>query len=86
MITYLHKSFGKHYKKLSLRDQALVKERIQLFIKDQSHPKLRNHSLKGKYQGCNSIDIRPDLRAVYYLDNPDFAVFTAVGSHSQLYK
>lgn len=86
MTTYLHKTFRKQFKKLSIQDQTLVKERIRLFVVDQFHPRLRNHSLKGKYQGCSSIDIRPDLRAVYYLDNNDFAVFTTVGSHSQLYK
>lgn len=86
MRAQLHKHFRKQVKKLSLQEQQLVQERVELFVLDPYHLRLRNHPLKGKYLGYRSIDIRPDVRALYTVNDDDVAVFTFIGSHSQLYK
>ncbi len=54
-------------------------------MEDPFNARLRNHPLLGKYNGYRSIDIRPDLRAVYK-DYGDEAIFVALGTHSQLYR
>lgn len=86
MRAQLHKHFRKQVKKLSPQEQQLVQEKIELFVLDPYHSRLRNHPLKGKYLGYRSIDIRPDVRALYRVDEDEVAIFTFIGSHSQLYK
>lgn len=84
MIVYLHKSFKKHYKKLTQSQKKKFKERRDLFIQDEFDPVLNNHALKGKYQGYRSINVTGDLRIVYKREVEDI-IFVAVDSHSNLY-
>lgn len=85
MTIHFHKQFTKQLKKLSSRERGQLQDRLELFLLDPFHPRLRNHSLKGKYQDYRSIDIHPDLRAVYKAIGSDEAIFVTIGSHSQLY-
>lgn len=86
MQLFRHKNFTKQYKKLSSTQQTRVDETVLLFTQNPLHPKLRNHSLKGKYHGCNSIDAAPDLRIIFKQEQ-DYVIviLLKVGSHSQLY-
>lgn len=86
MIVVFHKQFEKEFKKLSPHDKSVVTNRLELFSHNPYDRSLRNHPLKGKYAGYCSIDIRPDLRAVYYSEGKMQATFVRVGTHSQLYK
>lgn len=87
MNIQLHKHCIKQLKKISAKDRDRVQERFKLFLNEPFHPQLRNHPLKGRHTGYRSIDIRPDLRAVYKEDTEtDTAILVAIGSHSQLYK
>ena len=86
MQLFRHKNFTKQYHKLNAKKQALVDAAVFLFYKNQLDPKLRNHPLKGKYQGCNSIDAAFDLRIIFKQEkNYVVVVLLKVGSHSQLY-
>ncbi|MFA5829364.1 MAG: type II toxin-antitoxin system mRNA interferase toxin, RelE/StbE family [Candidatus Gracilibacteria bacterium] len=86
MQLFRHKNFTKQYRKLSPQQQALIDEAIVLFYKNPLDAKLRNHALKGKYKGCNSIDAAFDLRIIYKQEkNHIVVVLLKVGSHSQLY-
>lgn len=86
MQLFRHKNFTKHYRKLNFSQQALIDETIFLFYKNPFDPKLRNHSLKGKYKGCNSIDAAFDLRIIFKQEkNYVVVVLLKLGSHSQLY-
>lgn len=61
-------------------------ERLRIFVSDKFNPILNNHSLKGKYQGCRSINIGGDWRAIFEeLENGD-VYFEFIGTHNQLYK
>ncbi len=84
MTIVFHKQFEKQVKKLSSKEQLLLKDRLQLFRLDPHHSRLRNHPLTGRYLNYRSIDIRPDLRALYK-EVDDTAIFVYLGSHSQLY-
>ncbi|MBI5411804.1 type II toxin-antitoxin system YafQ family toxin [Candidatus Peregrinibacteria bacterium] len=78
------KSFKKDFKKLSKRQKSEWVETLTLFEKDSHHPHLRRHKLAGQYEGLESIDAMPDLRAVF-LENDNFFVFYYLRNHSQLY-
>jgi len=72
--------------KLPLKIKAKMVERITVFSKDPLDYALRNHALNTPYRGSYSIDITGDYRAVYYLVDDQTALFTHIGTHSQLYK
>jgi len=84
MIFIFHKNFTKRLKILPRKVQKRFDERLILFEKDQMNPVLNNHSLKGKYLGCRSINVTGDLRAVFKREL-DTAIFVAIDSHSNLY-
>jgi len=56
-----------------------------LFIKDVYDKKLRRHKLHGKYKCLESIDVTPDLRALF-LETDDEYIFYHLKNHNQLYK
>lgn len=65
---------------------TIFDERTRIFISDRYNPILNNHRLKGKYQGCRSINIGGDWRAIFEeLPNGDI-YFEFIGTHGQLYK
>ncbi len=86
MQVFRHKNFAKQYLKLNSKQQILVDKAILLFYKNPLDPKLRNHSLKGRYKYCNSIDAGFDLRIIFKQEkNYVVVILLRVGSHSQLY-
>jgi len=86
MKIFWSKNFHKQYKQLNLKNQDLVGKALELFLKDPFDAKLRNHSLKGLYKGCNSIDAAFDLRIIFQQEKNYFVVvLLQVGTHGQLY-
>lgn len=86
MIADYSRQFIKQFRKLDTKTQLKVKKHIALFMKNPHAAKLRRHALTGEYSGHYSISAGGDLRLHFrYLSN-DAAIFTAVGSHAQLYK
>jgi addiction module RelE/StbE family toxin len=79
------KSFIKQFDKLPLLKQQKFQDRLLIFEQNPHDQKLRNHALKGAYEGYRSIDIEWDLRALYYIDNNVIVIFAFIGTHSQLY-
>jgi YafQ family addiction module toxin component len=79
------KNFTKQFKKLRTNQQERFYERLTLFKKNPHDKTLRDHALKGKYQGYRSIDIEGDLRALYYVKGDTIIIFGFIGTHSQLY-
>lgn len=86
MNVVFHKRFDRQAGKLSPKVKLKMVERITLFSKDPLDYILRNHALNIPYKGSYSIDITGDYRAIYYLVNDQTAMFTHIGTHSQLYK
>ncbi len=84
MKVKLHKDFEKKYQKLRENEKKKFKERRDLFLQNEFDPILNNHSLKGKYLGCRSINITGDLRAVYKSLGEN-VIFVTIDSHSNLY-
>ena len=86
MNVVFHKRFDKMAAKLSPKVKIKMIERVTLFSKDPLHYTLRNHALNTPYEGSFSIDVTGDYRAIYYLVDEQTAMFTHIGTHSQLYK
>lgn len=64
--------------------QECVDKRIRLFSSNPFHPLLNNHPLGGEYEGCRSINITGDYRALFYPKGQGI-VFTRIGTHNELY-
>jgi len=85
MVVLYSKRFQKNYKKLQLALRQKFKDRRNLFLTDPFNPLLDNHSLHGKYDGCRSINITGDYRAIYYHETENIVRFIAIGTHPELY-
>jgi addiction module RelE/StbE family toxin len=80
------KQFSKQFEKLPLKKQVAARAAVNMFLQNTGAPSLRNHALKGRWQGHCSISAGGDLR-IHYKDVGDNNIlFVAVGTHSQLYK
>jgi addiction module RelE/StbE family toxin len=79
------KRFIKQQLKLASALQKRIDDRLLLFRDDPFNPQLNNHALHHPYDGCRSINITGDIRAIYELKG-ETILFVAVGSHSELYK
>lgn len=86
MIIVYSKQFVKMARKLSPKLRAQLADRMELFATDPAHPQLRRHVLHTPYGGSFSIDITGDYRAIYQQLDDTTALFTHVGTHSQLYR
>ena len=78
-------SFRKDFKKLSIKVRDKFLSRLKLFQYDPFSPLLNNHSIHYPYDGCRSINITGDVRALYELKD-NMAHFIHISSHSELYK
>lgn len=85
MRAIFHKKFRKRYERLQRGEKNSTEERIRLFYENSFHPLLDNHALHGIYQGCRSINITGNLRAVYEEIDSDTVHFIALGTHTELY-
>lgn len=80
------KSFRKSYQKLAKKIQKKVDLALLIFQQNIFDPKLNNHSLKGKYESCRSINVTGDLRIIFQEKNGYIEILLLdIGSHSQLY-
>ncbi|MEI6296925.1 MAG: type II toxin-antitoxin system mRNA interferase toxin, RelE/StbE family [bacterium] len=80
----------KFLKKLEKSDKIIRKmvfEKVSLYINDKFHPLLNNHTLHGEYEGCRSINITGDYRAIFRENkNRDIILFLLLGTHGELYE
>ncbi len=90
MIIKFHKKFDKELFRAPHEIQSAFDIRFDLFVTNPHHPLLRNHVLAGQYEGCRSININGDWRAIYEeidsINGEPYIEFIALGAHSQLYK
>ena len=85
MTIFTHRSFDRQVKKLKIREQKRLKQRLGLFLDDPHTPILNNRALKGTGEGYFSINIARDIRAIYQPLKGDIALFLKVDTHSNLY-
>lgn len=78
------KQFDKHYKNLRKNEQKRVDKSLILFLTDQYHPLLKNHSLHGKWADNYSINAGGDIRIIFMKQGKEIIILLTIGSHSQL--
>lgn len=84
MEIVFHKQFKKKFKKLPAKVKRQFYERIELFCVNKNHEILNNHSVEGVFEGCRSINISGDYRAIFKEDL-NISIFILIGTHSELY-
>lgn len=80
----LNRTFKRDFKKLRLYQKQAWAEILSCFIKNPWKKTLRRHKLSGQYHRLESIDVLPNLRAIFLETENEF-VFYHIGSHNQLY-
>jgi addiction module RelE/StbE family toxin len=86
LIATFSKNFKRSLKKKDKFIQEKTRERIRLLREDPSNVLLKNHRLHGKYEGCNSINITGNFRAIFEYLNENHIVFSEIGTHPELYE
>jgi addiction module RelE/StbE family toxin len=81
-----HRKFKKQFDKIPFKIQNEFERRVLFFQQNQFHPLLNNHKLTGEYEGCRSINVTGDIRAIFKFKNEDTIIFIAIGSHPELYE
>ena len=76
--------YEKEYRRLAAKVQQQADDRIRLFLSHPFHPLLNNHPLGGKFQGCRSINVTGDYRALFEARG-EIQLFIRIGTHPQLY-
>jgi len=78
------RSFKKDYRKLSKKLKIQFSSRAEIFKTNQFAEILNNHAVHHPYEGCRSINITGDIRALYETTQNTF-LFIRIGTHSELY-
>lgn len=85
MLTLYSKHFKKQYKILPKNIREKFQAHLLILLENPNNSQLHKHKLSGPYNNLWSINITGDIRAVYeQIENTYF--FSAIGSHSELYK
>jgi addiction module RelE/StbE family toxin len=88
MIVRYSPKFYRQLKKQDIRVKKRVRIQFEIFSENAYDSRLNNHSLQDKYEGCRSINITADYRAIYQeIDEGGnkVAYFVTIGTHDQLY-
>lgn len=80
------RDFKKDFLKLNSKQQTQFEDRIAIFLNNPTHPRLRLHKLRGKYQDTFSINISGDLRALFLYEADTEVLLIRIGTHAQLYE
>lgn len=80
--------FNKQRKSAPVEIKIAFKEAFEIFLENPNHPQLRNHPLKEKYSGYNSLGVTGDWRALFKVRESKtrtVITFHILGTHIQLY-
>ncbi len=82
----IHKKFLKQFRKLPRSTQEAFQLRRDLFLENRADPLLHIHELHGSLIGYKSFNVNADICVVFKDIGGDTVMFTAIGSHSELYE
>ncbi len=86
MQVVIHKKFLKQFRKLPRNVQVAFQSRRDLFLENPADPLLHTHELHGGLMGYKSFNVNADIRVVFKDIGEDIVIFSAIGSHSELYE
>ncbi len=84
MKIVFHKKFIKQYNKNPKKIRKQFDSRLEIFELNQFDSVLNNHFVHHPYEGCRSINVSGDIRALYETVG-DTVIFVRIGTHSELY-
>lgn len=86
MKFYYSKKFIKQFKKLPENLKDAFEVRLRIFATDKYSPILKNHQLKGDYDGLRSLNINGNFRLIIQDDEKTGVILLLeIGDHHQLY-
>ncbi|HVA97099.1 MAG TPA: type II toxin-antitoxin system mRNA interferase toxin, RelE/StbE family [Candidatus Acidoferrales bacterium] len=77
-------NFNKKLTLAPLEIKHAFRDALELFRESPHNVSLRNHSLKEKYAGIQSINVTGDWRALYRIKQ-NRIIFVELGTHDMLY-
>ena len=83
-ITYSER-FKKSYKKLTLREQKLVQDKVMILSENPMHPSLRVKRIKGTVD-LYECSVNMDIRVIWYYEGDEIILLLDVGHHDILNK
>lgn len=83
-ITYSDR-FKKSYKKLTLREQKLVQDKVMILSENPMHPSLRVKRIKGTVD-LFECSVNMDIRVIWYYEGDEIILLLDVGHHDILNK
>lgn len=83
-ITYSDR-FKKSYKKLTVREQKLVQDKIMILSENPLHPSLRVKRIKGTAD-LFECSVNMDIRVIWYYEGDEIILLLDVGHHDILNK
>lgn len=83
-ITYSDR-FKKSYKKLTVREQKLVQDKIMILSENPLHPSLRVKRIKGTVD-LFECSVNMDIRVIWYYEGDEIILLLDVGHHDILNK
>lgn len=66
-------------------EQILLSKKTQVFITNQSDPRLKTHQLTGKLKNIHSFSLTYSKRVLFTVED-NKTIFVAVGAHDQVYR
>ncbi|KKR31853.1 MAG: hypothetical protein UT65_C0015G0015 [Parcubacteria group bacterium GW2011_GWF2_39_8b] len=78
-------SLNKKIKKIPTKIVDKFFERLEIFKKDIFSPILNNHKLHAEYEGCSSINVTGNFRAIFKHVDDNHVVFSDLDTHPELY-
>lgn len=82
----IHKKFLKQFRKLPQSIQEAFRLRRDVFLENRADSLLHVYELHGSLEGYKSFNVNADIRVVFKDIGGDTVMFTAIGSHSELYE
>lgn len=86
MKLYFHRRYRKQYQKLTHVMQIKANIAVKKFVSNPKTPGLKNHALKGEFQGQRAISVTGDVRIIFEEeDNYKRVTLLRIGTHNQVY-
>lgn len=78
----LERNFVKHYKKLTLQEQALVDAKLRILSSNPWHPSLRTKRIKGTSE--YEVSVNMDIRIAFTFEGNILIILLDVDHHDKL--
>lgn len=75
--------FQKHFRKLTTQEKSQLKIKLELLVKNPSHPSLRTKRIQGT-SDLFECSVNMDIRIIWYYEGDKMIILLDVGHHDIL--